>query len=133
MAQRMKNVSVRIYIIDDSAVRVWITSYGRFRGEKTADESTYPSYESSCGSLQKYALKGFVLKIKEVVDCRSVSLLVPYCCDLPKTKDTSAVRPRAVVKIHCDRWFLPREDISKGEMPGERSVPETKMIQRRLL
>lgn len=52
-AQRMKNIGVGSYTIDDCAVAERCTSYCNFKGESTEGESTPQTYESCCRASEK--------------------------------------------------------------------------------
>lgn len=80
-------------------------------------------------SLQKCELRRFLVKTRELVERRSVPLLVSYCCDYPEVRDTSVVRHGVVVTKICVRSMATEEEIISGEMAGERYVRETKVIR----
>lgn len=82
--------------------------------------------------MQKCELRRFVVNDRELVGCRSVLLLVLYCCNIHETKDLSAVGRFVAVKRLRVRCTVNEEDIINGEMSAGRSVRKTTMITIRL-
>lgn len=64
--------------------------YCRYGGEITADKSILRWYEINSRASTEYELEFFIVKNREVIEWKCVLLLVPYCDDIPGTKDVSA-------------------------------------------
>lgn len=71
------------------------------------------------GSLQKYELRGFLIKIRELIEWKSVPLMVCYCCDIPKANDNSAISQSFLKREPRVICMVTGEDIFNGEMASE--------------
>lgn len=83
--------------------------------------------------MQKFKLKGYVLKSRDFVQWKCVFMLVSYCCDIPDSKEISAELRGVAVRSPCDKCMLTGEDVTSGEIGYKRSVKDTKIIRSRYI
>lgn len=59
---------------------------------------------------------------------KGLPLLLSYCCGIPESKDISAEGHYVAIKIPSVSRMVTRDYNVSGEMAGERSARDTKMI-----
>lgn len=77
--------------------------------------------------------EGFVVKTRDLIKWERVTRLVPYCFDLAKVQDMSAMRQVVAPNRLCYTCTLTGKNINSGGMSGKRSVKGTKMARNRFL
>lgn len=85
------------------------------------------------GHLQKYELTWFVKENRELVESKSVPLVVSYACDISNAKGMLAVHQGAAVNWPCVRYMMAGADIISGKMVGAISIGELKTVRSRFL
>lgn len=74
-------------------------------------------------------VKGFVLKVRDVVKWTHVPLQVSCCWDIREGRDKSTVRHGVVVKIPCVQCTVTVEDIVSVRMSSKKSLRDTSMVR----
>lgn len=86
------------------------------------------------GPQQKICqLRVFFVKTEELVKWMCVPLQVLYRCDITEAKHVSAERHDVLLNRYSFRDILAGEDMISGELAGERSMGETKIVRNRFL
>lgn len=72
------------------------------------------------GPLQNDQLKSFVVKPKALAERKCVPLQISYCCDIPESKEISAMQHDNAVNGLCVTCIVKEKDIISGAMADDR-------------
>lgn len=103
----MKDVYVRrFYIFDDGAIREWCMSSCRFSEEERRIRVHQKAVRVVVGPLQECELKGFLMRTRELVEWKCITLLVSYCYVIPEAEYMLVLRHDVAVMRPCFTCFL---------------------------